>query len=470
MIGSIAKCSAGDFRFDHVATNEDRLTQYVTPDEAIAPLDVNESDWPTLRGDLQRTSSSSLAVAAKVAPQWQFTASSAETVAPPIAAGDFLFAAGADGRVRAIGVQDGVERWMFQTAAPIKSSPTVWNGRLYVGSGDGYAYCLEAATGRPLWRFRAAPVERHIMVYGKLSSTWPVNSGVTIYEGIAYFAAGIIDHDGTYVYAVDAKTGELNWQNNSAGHLAPELRKGVSVQGNMTIMGDQLLLAGGNQVSPAPFDLKTGELRAQPFAQGQPKSNNGQFVGAFHNKSAIVGGRILYSAPDNVATKGNFVAFSDKRAFALNYGGIPPAWNDETVALINFKFGKIACLNTDDVLAGMTEGLPKNSDRRRWVNLTDEMREADKARWESDLGEGNKFEAVALVVCPNAVLSVVKHQLKFRARPQWYLAALDAKNGKPLWQQELRGEPLPGGLLVDRHGLIVVTMLDGSLITFGAAE
>ena len=470
LIGSIAKCSAGDFRFDHVATNEERLQQYVAPGEAIAPLDVSDADWPTLRGDLQRTSSSPLAITGRVTPRWQVASASEQTVAPPVAAGDFVFVAGSDGRVRAYDSHDGKERWTFATAAPIKSSPTVWNGRLYVGSGDGYAYCLEAATGRPLWRFRAAPVERHIMVYGNLSSTWPVNSGITIHEGVAYFAAGIIDHDGTYVYAVDAKTGELKWQNNSAGHLSAELRKGVSVQGNTTVMGDQLLLAGGNQVSPAIFDINTGELRAKSFAQGQPKSNSGQFVGAFQNKSAIVGGRILYSAADNVATKGNFVAFSDKGAFALNYGGVPPAWNDETVALVNFKYGKIACIDTADILQGMSAGLPADSDRRRWVNLTDELREAEKARWESDLGEGNKFEAVSIAVCPNAILAVVKQQLKFRARPQWHLAALHVKNGKPLWQQELQGEPLPGGLLVDRHGQIVVTLLDGGLSSFDPVE
>ena len=151
--------------------------------------------------------------------------------------------------------QTGQLRWQFATAGPIKAPPTVWEGRAYVGSGDGYVYTLEAATGRLLWRFRAAPVERRIMVYGNLCSTWPVNTGVLVHDGVAYFAAGIVDHDGTYVYALDARTGRLQWQNNTCGHLSPELRKGVSAQGNLTIHGDQLLLAGGNQVSPAAFDL-----------------------------------------------------------------------------------------------------------------------------------------------------------------------------------------------------------------------
>jgi outer membrane protein assembly factor BamB len=40
-----------------------------------------------------------------------------------------------------------------------------------IGSGDGWIYCLDVVSGRQLWRFRAAPAERKIPVYGKLLST-----------------------------------------------------------------------------------------------------------------------------------------------------------------------------------------------------------------------------------------------------------------------------------------------------------
>ncbi len=62
-------------------------------------------------------------------------------------------------------------RIAFAAPAPIKAAPTIWNGRVLAGSGDGHVYALEAASGRLLWRFRAAPVERLIMVYGRLAST-----------------------------------------------------------------------------------------------------------------------------------------------------------------------------------------------------------------------------------------------------------------------------------------------------------
>jgi hypothetical protein len=105
------------------------------------------------------------------------------------------------------------------------------------------------------------------------------------------------------------------------------------------------------------------------------------------------------------------VAFSDKGAFQLNFGGVSPAWNDQTMALVNFKYGKITCLDADAVVDHLHSAPNKpGSDRRRRSNLTDDLREAGNIRWETNLGDGNRFEAVSTVVCPNAVLTVAKQQ------------------------------------------------------------
>ena len=68
--------------------------------------------------------------------------------------------------------------------------------------------------------FRAAPLERKIPVYGSLSSTWPVGGGVLVEDGVAYAAAGMANYDGTHVYALDAATGKIRWQNNTSGGTA----------------------------------------------------------------------------------------------------------------------------------------------------------------------------------------------------------------------------------------------------------
>ena len=42
--------------------------------------------------------------------------------------------------------------WTFQTGDNIKSSPVVANGKIVVGSTDGFVYCLDI-NGKLLWKF-----------------------------------------------------------------------------------------------------------------------------------------------------------------------------------------------------------------------------------------------------------------------------------------------------------------------------
>ena len=469
LIGRIGKCSAGDFQFQDAVSAEARLETGAGDLASVAPLTVNESDWPTFRGDNDRSSSTSVAAATKIASPWMFRPPAGAVPTASVAAGDLVFSAGEDGLVRALDATNGQLRWQYATPSPIKAAPSIADSRLYFGSGDGYAYCLEATTGRLLWRFRAGPAERHILVYGNLSSTWPVNSGVLVQDGVAYFAAGIIDYDGTYVYALDAKTGALKWKNDSTGHLSAELRKGVSVQGNLAIAGDQLLLAGGNQVSPARFDLATGKCLTTKVAQGQPVSNNGQFAGALFGKHPVIGGRTLYSAPENVSTKGSFQIFHDSRAATLNYGGIPPAWSDDNLLMVNYQNGQLTCVDAAKVTERIAKGFDIPPNRRYRFSVADVLKDEQAVRWQADLGETNKLEFVSIAACPNAVVAVVQYQMKFRAQPQWYAVAFNAKTGKPFWKQELFGTPLPGGLLIDRNGRSVVTMIDGTVVSLGEA-
>ena len=478
LIGACARCSAGDFRFDYVATEAERIERGEGDVAKVAPLPAFEDDWPTYRGNNHRTAGTGArlarpqsAAAGPIRARWGYVPKRAYVPSAPTSAGGLVFVSGSDGKVRALDGGSGAARWDFSTPCAVMMPPTIYDGRAYVGSGDGYVYALEAATGRLLWRFRAAPVERHIMVYGHVCSTWPVNTGVLVEDGVAYFAAGITDRDGTYVYALDTTTGKIRWQNNSCGHLNPELRKGVSALGNLAIQGDRLLLAGGNQVSPAAFDLKTGECLSATFDQGQPKANAGRFVGVFDDRHAIVGGRVLYSAPQNVATKGSFQVTTKQRPLPLNYGGIPPAWNDETVTLVNFRHGKLTCCDADGVAARIEKGFPPPTAERprHWISLAD-LFEADGAiRWESDLNEPDKFEVLSLAVCPASVVTVVQYQHRARSQPQWFVGAFNAENGTPywFWRRELPSEPLPGGLLVDKDGQVVLTMLNGDVICLG---
>ena len=447
LMGRLALCSAGTFDFERKATDSDRL-QTAQGGDRVTSTDVTDADWATYRADVDHTGSTPVNVPRGAVRLWR-SRQSVRLPTAPTAAGGMVFIGDGDGRVTAIDAATGKTKWTFLTAGPIMQPPTLWQGRAYVGSADGYVYALTAATGRMLWRFRAAPVERRIMVYGSLCSTWPVNSGVLVDHGVAYAAAGIIDYDGTYLYALDAMTGKLTWQNVTSGHLSKELRKGVSAQGNLAICGDQLRMPGGNVVPLAAYRVSDGQYTGAQPGDGSPKANRGEEVGVFKKHCVITGGRLRYSARDNVVNPGAFVATSAKHGQAsmpICWGKIPPAWNDANIVLVTGRSTTPMCCRAEAFEEFLSKQDGKAQPRPVWT--------ANALR---------NMDVVSLAIAPNAVLAVCEVPQPRRIASRWQVFALRTKDGSVMWKHPVSNPALPGGLLVDRNGRIIVVLEDGRI-------
>ena len=456
IMGRVALCSAGDFVFVRDVKIDERLERGDGNISRVTPFDLSPNDWPTYRGGNDRSAGTSVRVSESASRIWQFAPDYPFRPTAPVSAGSLVFIAGDDGKVRAIDAATGLLKWIYRTAGPIQQPPTVWNGRLYVGSGDGFVYALEAATGRMLWRFRAAPVERRMMVYDSLCSTWPVHSGVLVKDGVAYAAAGIIDYDGTYVYALDAKTGKLIWCNDSSGHLDKEIRKGVSAQGVLTIANGLLWMPGGNVVSPAAYDLKTGEYSAAPVNNGTPRANRGEEIGRFAENYIITGGRLRYSAGENVVNPGQFAAYRAEKGVGvndnrkLNSGKIPPAWNNERFICVSGRNTVLESFTTDVVTNHLE---------------TQRSKKLPEPEWRANTLRGK--DVVALAAAPNAVLAAYKEPQPRSLYPNWFVGALSAEDGSPLWRYKLPSSALVGGCAVDRKGRGSAAMENGGLVCLG---
>jgi outer membrane protein assembly factor BamB len=160
----------------------------------------------------------------------------------------------------------GVEKWRFYCEGPVRFAPVAWQDKVYFVSDDGWLYCTRAADGELLWKFRGGPSDSKVLGNDRLISTWPARGAPVIYDGVVYFAAGIWPFMGTFIHALDARTGEVVWTNSAAGpmfipqpHDEPAF-SGVAPQGYMAASPDTLLVTGG-RARPAAFDRATGRFR-----------------------------------------------------------------------------------------------------------------------------------------------------------------------------------------------------------------
>lgn len=425
LVGNLCLGPGGDFDFNARAIESERLELASDTGRKLPPLSIAPGDWPTYRADNRRTAASVVDIPKKVDLNWQLRPPGDTIGAAPVTAGGLVFLAGSDGVVRAIDAATGECRWTSYTGGRIYYPPSVDRGRLFVGSGDGRVYAMEAATGRKLWTFRAAPHERKIALYGRLMSTWPVAGGVLAQGDTVYAAAGIVSWDGTHVYALDAKTGKIRWQNNTSGRLAGDDKvSGVSVQGHLLLDQNRLYLAGGNVVSPAVYDIKDGRCLNKledEFVKGPRGSELVRVagtVGAF--------GRMLYSP--------------------------------EEYRLGPFRLPYLLQADASEVIVRST-----GADVFRVDPATAAVKKP-KALWASKhLGH-----PVAIALGKNAV--VVAGQLPTAdetSEPTHAVAALDLNDGQVLWSRPVPVMPTPNGLALDSGGRIVVALSDGSVWCFG---
>ncbi len=295
--GVIALGPAGDFPFGAEAVEAERLEAGPGPAGAVAAFEAGPADWPTYRADNVRSAATRAALPAAAALRWRFEMPPGVEPAAPAVAGGRVFVGGSDGVLRALDASRGPVRWTAYTGGALRFPPAVAGGRAIVGSGDGWVYAFEAATGRRLWRFRAAPQDRRIPVFGALLSRWPAAAPVVVADGVVYAVAGMNALDGTHVYALDAASGRIRWQNNASGHLDAEARSGVAAQGETLIHDGKLYLAGGNAASPGVYDLADGRCLT-PAPQGiASRAPRGREL-VVENGAVVVSGQPFYSHPD----------------------------------------------------------------------------------------------------------------------------------------------------------------------------
>jgi len=302
----------------------------------LAPLVAAAGDWPQWRYDAQRSAASPDELPAKLSLHWsrdlpplvpawpdqpkmQFDAA----YEPIVAGGRLVIGSPHDGSVTAYDTKSGRELWTTFADGPVRFAPLAWEDRVYFVSDDGYLYCLAAADGTLVWRFRGGPSDRKVLGNERMISTWPARGAPVIADGKIYFAAGIWPFMGIFLHCLDARTGEVVWTNDGDGstyikqpHNADSFA-GVAPQGPLVAIGQRLLVPGGRSV-PACYDRQTGKLIYYQLAENA-KRGGGSTVAATgaatHGLFFNGGSAFDLASEKQLGDVGDFVAFAGDRLY-----------------------------------------------------------------------------------------------------------------------------------------------------------
>ncbi|HXT52268.1 MAG TPA: PQQ-binding-like beta-propeller repeat protein [Thermoanaerobaculia bacterium] len=284
------------------------------------------ADWTQFRGDAALTGVATDALPAAPALAWTFEAGE-EVQSTPAIAGGTVYVGSKDGRLYALDLATGKQRFRYEAGAEIRSSPAVRGGVVYVGDEGGTFHAVDVRTGARRWAFKAG---------GAVTSS--PNFAVDGDHTRALF--GSYDN---FLYAVDAKSGKLAWklETESYVHATPAIAGGVVYAAGCDGFLRAVRAADGREV---------GKLALGGYAAASPAIAAGRaFVGTFQNEVlAIDLDRLavawrfkdaahdfpFYASPA-VASASVVVAGRDKRVRALDAKTGKERWSFATPARVD---------------------------------------------------------------------------------------------------------------------------------------
>ncbi len=272
---------------------------------------------------------------------------------------------GPSGFVHCVRAATGEEVWRFETGGKVSATPTVGAGRVYVGQfgGDEDFYCLDAATGEPLWTrpvgwvWTAAGFDEGRLYVGTTEGDflcleaatgrelWRYTTGGGIYPSPAFDEERVYtgSWDGLY-YAFNKRTGKLEWTYSRPGlpyHIGGRPDSACPV-----IAGDLLLVQTQGALLVA-LEAATGRERWQwavpewRLQNGTPAYSGGVvYASCFTDAYTCPGGAQLFALE----------ASTGKQLWAYPDGGgiTAPSVAGERLYFASTGSAWFTCLNTKE--------------------------------------------------------------------------------------------------------------------------
>lgn len=198
--------------------------------------------------------------------RWAFNTGNEVRSSPTVVDGT-VFVGSNDNNLYAVDTETGTKKWEFNAGGSIRSSPTVVDGIVFVGSGDGNLYAVDAETGRKEW---------------ELYVNGTVHSSPTIVDGTVFVGSNGDSYDNGYLSAVNAELGTQEWAFETDGNV----RSSPTVVGGTVYVGsdDANIYAVNMDDGTEEWSFSTGaDVRSSPTVVDETL-----FVGSTdHNLYAI---------------------------------------------------------------------------------------------------------------------------------------------------------------------------------------
>jgi outer membrane protein assembly factor BamB len=168
---------------------------------------IGTTSWPMWRHDPAH-SAMGQSGPANLTLRWKYTTNGAVSSSPSIVDGR-VYVGSQDKNIYCLDARSGSFIWNFSTNIRLESSPAVVDGKVYVGPDDGNVYCLDAYDGSLLWEQNAGG-----FIQGDFASAVILRSSPIVVNSRVY--VGSLD---TNVYCFDANNGDINWTYKTEGYI-----------------------------------------------------------------------------------------------------------------------------------------------------------------------------------------------------------------------------------------------------------
>jgi len=182
---------------------------------------VDNGTWPMFRHDIQHSGFTDFDGPKEKSLLWSAdninTGDYTAAKSSPSLFRDMVFVGGDTGILSAFNKFTGELQWEFQTGDEVKgihSTPAIADNKVFFGSYDHNVYALDLTTGKEIWRYD--------------TGGW-VGSSPTVYDGKLFVGSDVGINNGQLL-ALDSDTGDLLWAFNASGDIhsspaiSPELR------------------------------------------------------------------------------------------------------------------------------------------------------------------------------------------------------------------------------------------------------